>query len=388
VSEDPAVEDEPGEDPQAERSLVVALAAHRAEVVHDLVPGRVDPPGGVRHVPGELDRRVPAGGEAPVDQDEPAGLEADVLVAQVAVDERRPLRFERHGQRRGIVGESDDGGSDLGLDHLDERFPRRLELFRQEIEARPLPLGDPRARQAESVGERAEMRDRPLPVRLPQRTGRPQDEATLLAGEPRAITDEPARDVARDQPPALPVGLHSDDRGVDDVGHAGEDAVQKEQRLPTWIAGVAPDPATPRLDLLYDQCPPVVEPHALDRSPGPPGGGDHLAVNDAAEAGERTSERFARLVLVPPAPGLRRVDPVGRDPSVADVEVVALANSRAVGGDPLQPEGGALGVGADRPFDDNARLRERRRQLGDDGGRRSRSHAPPGSDASSAASGA
>src|SRR5437763_1179817 len=94
VSEDPAVHDEPGNHAELDSTRVVPLSTRAAEVLDQLVVVGVDPPGVVADRPEEVDHRMALAGAAPVEQDEAVAVEADLLVADVRVDQGGPAGVE------------------------------------------------------------------------------------------------------------------------------------------------------------------------------------------------------------------------------------------------------------------------------------------------------
>jgi len=73
------------------------LVCRQAPGLPQLVVGGVDAPGGVHQVPGVIDHRVALGRQPPIEEHQPAAREAELFVADVAVQERRPMLVERGG---------------------------------------------------------------------------------------------------------------------------------------------------------------------------------------------------------------------------------------------------------------------------------------------------
>ena len=99
---------------------------------------------------------VPARGEVPVDEHDTVAVEAEVVAAQVAVDERRrPVGGEQCvGERVGSPHEVEHRVADVGGDELGEGVPTLLELLRQQVRVRALGVGDGGRRHADAVAQR------------------------------------------------------------------------------------------------------------------------------------------------------------------------------------------------------------------------------------------
>src|SRR3954452_5376992 len=125
VRDAPPVLNEPREHAELQLGVDEVLALRDAVVGLDLVVCCIYSPGGVREVPGELGGRRSGGGEVPVDQHETIAVEAEVVSAQVAVDQRRSaLRAEeRLGQRLRPADEIENGLGDVIGNEICERVP-------------------------------------------------------------------------------------------------------------------------------------------------------------------------------------------------------------------------------------------------------------------------
>src|SRR5215210_1747231 len=101
VRDAPPVLNEPRQHAELHLGFDQMLALRDPVVGLDLVVCRIYAAGGVREVPGELGGRCSGGGEVPVDQHETIAVEAEVVSAQVAMDQRRSAMCvqERLGQR-------------------------------------------------------------------------------------------------------------------------------------------------------------------------------------------------------------------------------------------------------------------------------------------------
>jgi hypothetical protein len=292
VTEDPAVLDEAADDSQLKRGGIVAIAEHAPEVLQHLVVRRRYPPHVVDHVPGQLDRGVALRGEPEVEQHEPAVRQRDVLVAQVAVDERRAVGAEGGGQRGHVLDELEHCAAHVGIDRLAEGLPRRLELLRQDVHGFALALGDGGDREREPVALGREVRNIVVPKLRPHRRRGCEHEAVLLTGERGGRVEELGAHVAHHDPPGLAVALRGHDRRVHRGRHAREHAVREEQRLATRVARGAAEPVRAGHDPLGDQCAPVGEHEAVDAVPGPAARRERDTLGDLAQVGE---ELFRRL---------------------------------------------------------------------------------------------
>ena len=142
VAEDPAVELQAGDEPEVEVALAHRAALGGQEVLEQLVVRALGAPGVVAQVPGDLERRRALAGDVPVEQDHATVEEAEVVVAQVAVDERRAAGAQRGRERRRVGQAGEHGLRHVVVGRLGERLPRGLELLGNHVAAVALGLGD------------------------------------------------------------------------------------------------------------------------------------------------------------------------------------------------------------------------------------------------------
>jgi hypothetical protein len=89
VGEEPAVPAQLAQPRELERALVEEIALGFAEVVDQLVIGRVDPAAVDEQVPGEIERRRRQRRGPPVEHHHVVVGQAEIRPAQIAVEERR-----------------------------------------------------------------------------------------------------------------------------------------------------------------------------------------------------------------------------------------------------------------------------------------------------------
>ena len=99
VAEDPAVELQAGDQPEVEVALAHRAALGGQEVLEQLLVRGLRAPGVVAQVPRDLERRRALAGDVPVEQHDAPVDEAEVVVAQVAVDQRRAAGAQGLRQR-------------------------------------------------------------------------------------------------------------------------------------------------------------------------------------------------------------------------------------------------------------------------------------------------
>ena len=147
VAEDPAVELQAGDEPEVEVALAHGAALGGQEVLEQLVVRGLRAPGVVAQVPRDLQRGRALAGDVPVEHDDAPVGEAEVLVAQVAVDERRAAGGQRPGQRRRIAQVGEHGLRDVVVGRLGERLPGDRELLGDHVAA--VALGGGHGRRAD-----------------------------------------------------------------------------------------------------------------------------------------------------------------------------------------------------------------------------------------------
>src|SRR4051812_15576729 len=135
VRDAPPVLDEPREHAELDLGFDQMPALRDPVVGLELVVCRIYAAGGGGEVPGELDGRCSGGGEVPVDQHEAIAVEAEVVSAQVAMDQRRSALCtkERLGQRLRPADEIENRLRDVTGNEIGERAPALLELLWQEV---------------------------------------------------------------------------------------------------------------------------------------------------------------------------------------------------------------------------------------------------------------
>ena len=292
-------------------------------------------------------------GAAPVEQDQAVAVEADLLVADVGMDQGGAAGVESGHQRRGVIHQRQHGLGHVAVDGLGERLPEGLVLLRQQIEAVALCLADRRGEQLKALVEWAQMGDLLAPELVPHAVRSGQDAPVLLPGQALAVRQQRAGDVAHHHPPGVTVALGGDDCVVDRPRHAAECAGSEQERLAPLVVRVAVDPVRPGDDALGDQTATIGERDALEDVPRPPGRDDRLVRGDIAQP--RDEPRVEQDAAV----GARArgrcargggVGPVALDAAVAEVQVVALAHRRTAIGDALEPERDSSRIQLGRPL--------------------------------------
>src|SRR3954453_7882307 len=129
-------------------------------VVLYLVVAGIDAAGRGGEIPGDPDRGSARTGEIPVDQYEAFAVEAEVVPAQVPVDQRlgsvRPR--ERVGENVGPARQVEHRLADVRGHEFSEGVPALLELLREEVRVGAFRIGDPWAGHSDAVFERRGVR--------------------------------------------------------------------------------------------------------------------------------------------------------------------------------------------------------------------------------------
>jgi len=232
VRDAPAVLDEAGQHAELDLRGGQLVALCGPVIRLDSVVRGVDPASGVCEVPGELDGRGPSGSEVPVDQDEAVVVEAEVVAAQVAVDQRRRTvrAQERVGQCLRAACEVQHGVGDVTRNQLAKGVPALPELLRQQVGIGALGVRHQRRGHADPHGQRGGAGRNAVPECPAQRSGGVEDAAALPTREPGAGGEQPVADVAHRDPRRVGGALCRDDAVTDGLRHPLECAGLVQQR--------------------------------------------------------------------------------------------------------------------------------------------------------------
>ena len=134
VAEQPAERAEPCHRPERQPATSSSPPSASSAEPDDLVARHVDPPGVLEHEPDDLDAGRGHRGEVPVDEEDVVARDPQVVVAQVAVDERQAVACQRVGERSGIGDQLRDRRGDVLRHRLGERIPACGQLLGREVE--------------------------------------------------------------------------------------------------------------------------------------------------------------------------------------------------------------------------------------------------------------
>ena len=250
VAEDPAVELQAGEEAEVEVVLAHRAALGGQEVVDQLLARGLRAPGVVAQVPRELQRGRALAGDVPVEQDDAPVEEAEVVVAQIAVDQGGAAGAQGVRERLRVGEAREHGLGDVVVGRLREGLPGGLDLLGDDVAAGALDLGQHRRGDAQ-VGLQRDGALEPLPAEGGVHGGRRRhDLAVALAADRPLAGQQRIGEVAHQDPPAVAVGLDGDDSGPDRRRQSLEDArvpqLGRDRGRPAARPGQSP-PGTTRL---------------------------------------------------------------------------------------------------------------------------------------------
>ena len=244
-------------------------------------------------------------------------------------------------------------------------------MLGEEVDPVALAPAERRGGHLEPHGLGSQELDALAPEGLPHLVHRGQQAPIRLARHDAVVVEQLVGDVAHHQPPGVAVARGGDHGVVEGRREPVEHAAGEQQALAARVGGRAADPVGAGHDPLGDQHAAVREHHALERVARPAARREHGVLGDVAQAADESRvERGAPARSGDPGPMRRGVGEMTAHAAVAQQQVLALAQDRAVGvGNPLQPHRGAGVMEGRGPLHEPARPGEEPLQAGHDRGR-------------------